>query len=97
MRGAPTETVLKLWGVVAAGRQAMDVCPLFSLERTAVSAGAFVGGLLSEELDKTGWMRAQTERKQRAAEELNERPASPESRAGARRCRLSTKPQLAAR
>jgi SRSO17 transposase len=33
--------------------------PLFAQERSAVNAGLFLDGLLSEERCKTGWMRAE--------------------------------------
>jgi SRSO17 transposase len=55
---ASIETTLELWA-----SSLRDVKgrlePLFAQERSAVNAGLFLDGLLSEERRKTGWMRAE--------------------------------------
>lgn len=58
MAGASVETTLELWASSlpeVKGR----IHPLFSQERVARSAGAFLDGLLGNEPRKTGWMRAE--------------------------------------
>ncbi len=55
---ASIETTLELWASSlrdVKGRMR----PLFAQERSAVNAGLFLDGLLSEERRKTGWMRAE--------------------------------------
>jgi hypothetical protein len=56
--GASIETVLELWATSLRDVK-RRMRPLFTQERTAASAGAFIDGLLSEEPRKTGWMRAE--------------------------------------
>ena len=58
MAGASIETTLELWASSLREVKAR-MRPLFALERTAVSAGLFLDGLLSDERRKTGWMRAE--------------------------------------
>ena len=58
MAGASIETTLELWASSLREVKAR-IRPLFALERTAVSAGLFLDGLLSDERRKTGWMRAE--------------------------------------
>ena len=56
--GVSIEATLELWAAAlrdAKGRLSL----LFTQERVAVSAGAFLDGLLGEERRKTGWMRAE--------------------------------------
>ncbi len=56
--GVSIEGTLELWAAdlrEAKGR----LRPLFTQERVAASAGAFLDGLLGEERHKTGWMRAE--------------------------------------
>ena len=51
------ETTLELWA--SSLREVKGrIRPLFTQERTAASAGAFLDGLLGPERRKTGWMRA---------------------------------------
>ena len=55
---ASIETTLELW--VSSLRDVKTrMRPLFAQERSAVNAGLFLDGLLSEERRKTGWMRAE--------------------------------------
>ena len=59
MSGASIEATLELWA--SSLRDVKDrMRPLFTQERVAASAGAFLGGLLGNEQRKTGWMRAET-------------------------------------
>src|SRR5712692_7917771 len=58
MTGASIETTLELWASSLRDVKAR-IRPLFSQERVAVSAGAFLDGLLGDERRKTGWMRAE--------------------------------------
>src|SRR6201984_1277426 len=58
MMGASIEATLELWASSlrdVKGRMR----PLFTQERVAASAGAFLDGLLGDERRKTGWMRAE--------------------------------------
>jgi hypothetical protein len=55
---ASIETTLELWA--SSLRDVKErMRPLFARERSAVYAGLFLDGLLSEERRKTGWMRAE--------------------------------------
>jgi len=55
---APVETALEL--LVSSLRDVKGrMRPLFAQERSAVNAGLFLDGLLSDERRKTGWMRAE--------------------------------------
>ena len=56
MTGASIETTLELWASSLREVKAR-IRPLFTQERVAASAGAFVDGLLGPEQRKTGWMR----------------------------------------
>ena len=57
MAGASIEATLELWA--SSLRDVKErMRPLFTQERVALSAGAFLDGLLSDERRKTGWMRA---------------------------------------
>jgi len=58
MTGASIETTLELWASSLREVKAR-IRPLFTQERVAASAGAFVDGLLGPEQRKTGWMRAE--------------------------------------
>lgn len=56
--GTSIEATLELWALSlreVKGR----LRPLFTQERVAASAGAFLDGLLGAERRKTGWMRAE--------------------------------------
>ena len=56
--GASVEDTLTLWA--SSLRDAKQrIRPLFTQERVAASAGAFLDGLLGAERRKTGWMRAE--------------------------------------
>lgn len=55
---ASIETTLELWASSLRDVK-RRMRPLFAQERSAVNAGLFLDGLLSEERRKTGWMRAQ--------------------------------------
>src|SRR5439155_3470942 len=58
MSGASIEETLELWA--ASLREVKGrMRPLFTQERVAASAAAFLGGLLGQERRKTGWMRAE--------------------------------------
>jgi SRSO17 transposase len=58
MAGASIETTLELWA--SSLRDVKErIRPLFTQERVAASARAFLDGLLSNERRKTGWMRAE--------------------------------------
>jgi len=58
MAGASIEATLELWA--SSLRDVKErVRPLFTQERVAASAGAFLDGLLGNERRKTGWMRAE--------------------------------------
>ena len=58
MSGASIEATLELWA--SSLRDVKDrMRPLFTQERVAASAGAFLDGLLGNEQRKTGWMRAE--------------------------------------
>jgi SRSO17 transposase len=58
MAGASIEATLELWA--SSLRDVKErMRPLFTQERVAASAGAFLDGLLSDERRKTGWMRAE--------------------------------------
>jgi SRSO17 transposase len=58
MSGASIEATLELWA--SSLRDVKDrMRPLFTQERVAASAGAFLDGLLGNEPRKTGWMRAE--------------------------------------
>jgi SRSO17 transposase len=58
MSGASIEATLELWA--SSLRDVKDrMRPLFTQERVAASAGAFLNGLLGNEQRKTGWMRAE--------------------------------------
>ena len=58
MAGASVETTLELWA--ASLREVKGrMRPLFTQERVAASAWAFLDGLLGAERRKTGWMRAE--------------------------------------
>ena len=56
--GASIETTLELWASSLRDAK-VRIRPLFTQERVAVSAGAFLDGLLGDERRKTGWMRAE--------------------------------------
>ena len=58
MTGASIETVLELWASALRDVKAR-MRGLFTQERVAASAGAFLDGLLGDERRKTGWMRAE--------------------------------------
>jgi SRSO17 transposase len=55
---ASIETTLELWASSLRDVK-RRMLPLFAQERSAVNAGLFLDGLLSEERRKTGWMRAE--------------------------------------
>jgi len=58
MAGASIEATLELWA--SSLRNVKErMRPLFTQERVAASAGAFLDGLLGNERRKTGWMRAE--------------------------------------
>ena len=58
MSAASLEMTLALWA--SSLREAKTrIRPLFTQERVASSAGAFLDGLLGPERRKTGWMRAE--------------------------------------
>src|SRR6516165_4172724 len=58
MAGASIEATLELWA--SSLRDVKErMRPLFTQERVALSAGAFLDGLLSDERRKTGRMRAE--------------------------------------
>jgi SRSO17 transposase len=59
MTGASIEATLELWASSLRDVKAR-MRPLFTQERVAASAGAFLDGLLGPERRKTGWMRAET-------------------------------------
>ena len=58
MAGASIEATLELWASSLRDVKAR-MRPLFTQERVAASAGAFLDGLLGNERRKTGWMRAE--------------------------------------
>lgn len=58
MTGASIEATLELWACCLRDVKAR-MRPLFSQDRVAASAGAFLDGLLGDERRKTGWMRAE--------------------------------------
>ena len=58
MGGASIEATLELWASSLRDVKAR-MRPLFTQERVAASAGAFLEGLLGDERRKTGWMRAE--------------------------------------
>src|SRR5260370_30047526 len=58
MTGASIETTLELWASSLRDVKSR-LRPLFTQERVAVSAGAFLDGLLGDERRKTGWMQAE--------------------------------------
>src|SRR5258708_37161832 len=58
MAGASIETTLELWASWMRDVKS-GIRPLFTQDRVAVSAGAFLDGLLGDERRKTGWMRAE--------------------------------------
>ena len=58
MAGASIEATLELWASSLRDVKAR-MHPLFTQERVAASAGAFLDGLLGNERRKTGWMRAE--------------------------------------
>jgi len=58
MASASVETTLELWASSLRDVKAR-IRPLFTQERVARSAGAFLDGLLGNEPRKTGWMRAE--------------------------------------
>jgi SRSO17 transposase len=58
MTGASIEATLDLWASSLRDMKGR-IRPLFSQERVASSAGAFLDGLLGPERRKTGWMRAE--------------------------------------
>ena len=58
MTGVSIEVALELWAS-ALRHVKQGIRPLFSQERVAASAGAFLDGLLGPEQRKTGWMRAE--------------------------------------
>ncbi len=58
MMGASIETTLELWASSLRDVKAR-MRGLFTQERVAASAGAFLDGLLGDERRKTGWMRAE--------------------------------------
>jgi SRSO17 transposase len=58
MAGASIEATLELWA--SSLRDVKErMRPLFTQERVAASAGAFLDGLLGNERRKTGWMPAE--------------------------------------
>src|SRR3974377_1867169 len=58
MAGASIEKTLELWAFSL--REVKERSrPLFTQERVAASAGAFLDGLVGNERRKTGWMRAE--------------------------------------
>ena len=58
MPGISIEATLELWA--SSLREVKGrMRPLFTQERVAASAGAFLDGLLGAERRKTGWMRAE--------------------------------------
>ena len=59
MAGASIEATLGLWASSLRDVQER-MRPLFTQERVATSAGAFLDGLLGDERRKTGWMRAES-------------------------------------
>ena len=61
MAGASIEVTLELWASSLRDVKAR-MRPLFTQERVAASAGAFLDGLLGNEQRKTGWMRAEAKR-----------------------------------
>ena len=58
MTGASIETTLELWASSLRDMKGR-MRGLFTQERVAASAGAFLDGLLGDERRKTGWMRAE--------------------------------------
>src|SRR6516164_1796294 len=58
MTGASIEATLELWASSLRNVKAR-MRPLFTQERVAASAAAFLDGLLGDERRKTGWMRAE--------------------------------------
>jgi SRSO17 transposase len=58
MSGASIEATLELWASSLRDVQAR-IQPLFTQERVAASAGAYLDGLLGDERRKTRWMRAE--------------------------------------
>jgi SRSO17 transposase len=58
MTGLSIEATLELWASSLRDVKAR-MRPLFTQERVAVSADAFLDGLLGDERRKTGWMRAE--------------------------------------
>src|SRR5271163_4325342 len=58
MAGGSIETTLELWASSLRDVKAR-IRPLFTQERVAASASAFLDGLLGDERRKTGWMRAE--------------------------------------
>ena len=58
MAGTSIEATLELWASSLRDAKAR-MRPLFTQERVAASAGAFLDGLLGNERRKTGWMRAE--------------------------------------
>jgi SRSO17 transposase len=58
MSGASIEATLELWASSLRDVKAR-MRPLFTQERVAASAGAFLDGLVGNERRKTGWMRAE--------------------------------------
>jgi len=58
MEGASIETTLELWASSLREVKAR-MRGLFTQDRVAASAGAFLDGLLGDERRKTGWMRAE--------------------------------------
>jgi SRSO17 transposase len=58
MTGASIETTLDLWASSLRDVKGR-IRPLFTQEQVALSAGAFLDGLLGDERRKTGWMRAE--------------------------------------
>ncbi len=55
---ASIETTFELWASSLRNVK-VRMRPRFAQERSAVNAGLFLDGLLSEERRKTGWMRAE--------------------------------------
>jgi SRSO17 transposase len=56
--GASIEATLEFWASSLRDVKAR-IRPLFTQDRVAVSANAFLDGLLGDERRKTGWMRAE--------------------------------------